>query len=665
MKSKECDLLLYLFNYKGQFVTSKELSKVLSISERTVRTYIKNLQIITDENGAEIVAKQGYGYQLNTKRPMQFEMFIKKERFDTCDHKLEKDFVDTSDERQNYILNKLLLREEQVFLETLADKLYISRSTLTKEMNYIKKLLEPYDLCLLNKSNKGVRIIGDESNKRSFIMDYFFKEIQFNSIQEYAYQTSYFDDMPIAKLIMIILEECRNLKIKLSDVMVQNVLIHLMLSIKRIDKDLEWKQFKVDFSDSDNVEVIVAERIIRRIEEEMNICFPPEEIAYLTLHLGAKNNRTFEVNGISMSEMEKELESVLQMMDEETGFSLSSDRALKKNLIEHLRPMLMRVEQSVNLKNPLLSDILRDYKDIFEITKAYLCKMPSLSKIEIDDDEWAYLTLHFMAAMERMKQRSGLQALVICSTGHGSAQLLKSRIQKEFGDKLNIIAEIGYFELNEEILEGIDLIISSVNISSVITGVPSIHVSVFLGEKDITKIRTFVDGNLSGKKQTKEEYPVKLSQLEKEEIFHNYIQKDKFLVFQGEAMRTEVVKALVSCLEKEEKELFSSSMMDQIDLREKMSQIVFSDSVAVPHPAIPVGEKGGVALAVIPNGIKWDDDYQNIKFVFLISPSRIGNQKIKYIGQTIVRFIDHPELQDALIETQTFETFQDIFLSLM
>lgn len=664
MKTKECDLLLYLFNYKDQFITSKELSKVLSISERTVRTYIKNLQRIAKQNGAEIVAKQGYGYQLNTKRSMEFEMFIKKEHFDTFDHKLEKNFVDTSSERQNYILNKLLLGEERLFLDTLADTLYISRSTLTKEMACIKKLLQPYDLSLLNKANQGICILGDETAKRAFIMDYFFKEIQFNSIQEYAYQTSYFDDMPIAKLIMIILEECRNLKIKLSDVMVQNVLIHLMLSIKRIDKKLEWKQFTIDFYDANNAEVIVAEKIIRRIEEVLDICFPAEEIAYLTLHLGAKNNRTFEVNGINMSKLEAELEAVLLTMDEDTGFSLSEDRALKKNLMEHLKPMLIRIEQSLNLKNPLLHDILSDYKDIYEITKAYLSKIPSLAQIEIEDDEWAYLTLHFMAAMERMKKRSGLQVLVICSTGHGSAQLLKSRIQKEFGEELNIVAEIGYFELHEEMLEGIDLIVSSVNISSLLTGVPSIHVSVFLDKKDIMKIRSFVDHNLNSKKRYKD-YSITLSQSEKEEIFHSYIQEDKFLVFPKATERNVVVKALVDCLGKEEKDSFASSMLDQIDLREQMGQIVFSDTVAVPHPAIPVGKNGGVALALIPDGIEWGETYPAITFVFLISPSCIGNQKIKYISQTIVRFIDHPELQDKLMKTQTFQMFQDIFLSLM
>jgi len=664
VKSKECDLLLYLYDNKNKFITSKELSNLISISERTVRTYMKNLDELVNQNGAEIVAKQGHGYQLILKRPMQFEMFIKKKRMDACDYKVEKDFIDTSNERQSYILTKLLLKEEQLFLEDLEERLFISRSTLSKEIKEIKILLNSYQLCLKSKHDHGMMIVGEEANKRAFIMDYFFKEIQFNSIQEYANQTSYFDDMPIAKLIMIILEECRNLNIKLSDVMVQNVLIHLMLSIKRIGKDLKWKAITLDSFDEKSVEVIAAKRMINRIEKELTIRFPLEEIAYLTLHLGAKNNRTFETNGIKSVELEKELDALLIQMDEELGLSLHLDESLKKNVIEHLRPMLIRIKQSLNLKNPLLNDILRDYKDVFDFTKTYLSKMPSLSNVEVDDDEWAYLTLHFMAAIERMKQSGKLQVLVICSTGHGSAQLLKSRIQKEFGDKLNVVAEIGYFELNEKLIEGIDLIISSVNIASFITGVPSLHVSVFLEDKDIYKIKSFIERNIKGKKE-KNVYSKQLLQQEKEEIFSHYIQKENVLVFLDEVSRKEVVEALVACLSKNEKVTFTSSMLDQIALREQMGQIVFSESVAVPHPAIPVGECGGVALAIVPKGIKWSETYSSIRFVFLISPSRIGNQRIKYIGQTIVRFIDEPKLQKKLIETQTFEVFKDIFLSLM
>ena len=53
-----------------------------------------------------------------------------------------------------------------------------------------------------------------------------------------------------------------------------------------------------------------------------------------------------------------------------------------------------------------------------------------------------------MAAIERLQERNKLQVLVICSTGYGSAQLLKCRIEKEFSEHIHVVTEMGYFEMN-------------------------------------------------------------------------------------------------------------------------------------------------------------------------------------------------------------------------
>ena len=49
-------------------------------------------------------------------------------------------------------------------------------------------------------------------------------------------------------------------------------------------------------------------------------------------------------------------------------------------------------------------------------------------------------------------------------------------------------------------ITGIDLIISSVNLDSVIFGIPFLHVSVFLSDQDKAAIRKFIDDTLSKRK---------------------------------------------------------------------------------------------------------------------------------------------------------------------
>lgn len=80
MKEKELGLLLRFFHHQDQYLTSEELADTLSLSQRTIRSYIQSLKCVVKENSAEIIAKQGYGYQLCTINPMLFEMFLNKKK---------------------------------------------------------------------------------------------------------------------------------------------------------------------------------------------------------------------------------------------------------------------------------------------------------------------------------------------------------------------------------------------------------------------------------------------------------------------------------------------------------------------------------------------------------------------------------------------------------
>lgn len=55
------------------------------------------------------------------------------------------------------------------------------------------------------------------------------------------------------------------------------------------------------------------------------------------------------------------------------------------------------------------------------------------------------------------------------------------------------------------------------------------------------------------------------------------------------------------------------------------------------------------------------DDYQQIKFVFLVSPSFIENEEITIVTKTIVQLIDRTDLQQQILIEPTFENFSNHF----
>ena len=167
MKPKEKELLSQLYQNQNRYLTARELAEVLHISERTVRTYIRRMESEVSQNGGEILARQGNGYRLVLKRPVQFAVLAGTPGTETV-HR-QPDVPDSSQERRRYLMQRMLLDGEKLDLEDTAALLYVSTGTLKKEMTQLRGLLEEYSLSL-ETDREGASIAGEETSKRALIM---------------------------------------------------------------------------------------------------------------------------------------------------------------------------------------------------------------------------------------------------------------------------------------------------------------------------------------------------------------------------------------------------------------------------------------------------------------------------------------------------------------
>lgn len=660
MKPKEKELLSLLYQNQNRFLTGRELAQALHISERTVRSYIRRMEPVITENGGEILGKQGNGYRLLLRRPVQFAVLAGTPGTETTRKTAQT--PDSAQERRRYLMQRLLLNGETLQAEETAERLYVSTSTLKKELYQLRGMLDEYGL-VFDSGPAGISIHGDETSKRALIMDYFFRSSTFNSIQEYMDHSGYFDDIPTEQLLRMVLDESRQFGIRLSDIMVQNVLLHLALSVKRMQAGLRPEHAVLPPAFEQSSEYQASSAIFRRLSGMTGGEYPAEEVSYLALHLSGKGSWATR-QPAQGEHLEQEVKTVLSQLAEDDVMQLDEDPQLVSSLLEHLRPMVVRLMRGLPQKNPLTQDILRDQPDLMKVIRKYFGAMPCLRRYDIDDDEWAYLALHIMAALERQKEKRKLQVLVVCATGYGSSQLLKSRLMKHFSDSLHIVTETGYYEMSDDILQGIDLIISSVNIGPVIFGVPFIHVSVFLGEEDVQNIQRFIDQEKAGpeKKEPAAARPASKSQ---KEIFDCYFSEEDFRVYKGHPERDQVLSDLVETLACYEKDSFADHMREQIRLRSQMGSLVFSDTIAVPHPAVPLSKVARLALALIPEGMYWNESHPAIRFVFLMSPSYVENRNLPKVTGAIVSLMEEPVLQEQILQEQSFDVFGRILGSLI
>ncbi|WP_423213817.1 BglG family transcription antiterminator [Streptococcus equinus] len=656
LNKKEKQIIQYLTKDKEQFVTSKELAAHMGCSDRTIRTYYKTLvEKLDNHSGLDLISKQGYGYKLDILDDDAYADFLEENHIN--DHHFNYQSVTDINDRYNFLLNKLLFEQNEIYFDDLADELFVSRSTLSSDFKKIREKFKPYHLKIESKANKGVYVMGQERDKRRFIMDYFIDSGFINTMHSYVDNELLNQRISFEELTIIVLDECREGGLKLSDFVIQNLVIHIALAIRRITEG-----FRISKVSDDEVvlrglaERRVAENILKRVSVSTGIHFPIEEVDYITLHLVSKGHgNSCHISEVLQEQVRQELIDSIDQINP----TVKNDFQLIEGLLAHLSTMYIRLQGKVVMENPLTAEIQANYRDMYQLAERVVSNMPTFSPYTLSPNEIAYIALHFMAAKERYKEQRKYNVLVICATGYGSAQMLKCRIENELGSLVSITDVIGYYEINDEKLKGIDFIVSSIDLSNLMFNIPVFTVSVFLNDEELKDIKQGI-AHLNTSMANVENHQAELSV---KDVFDDYFSEDYFFLM-SDATKEDVLKKLAESISVNENDQFEKRLLDMMKQREAMSSIVFGENIAVPHPLKAVGSKHHFAVAIVKNGVKWDEQYSSIKIIFLMSMSIHDNDGLPELTSAIVDLVDNPKLQEQMLACQSFDEFKKIFLSI-
>lgn len=649
--AKEKKLLQFLLQHRGSFVTSMELAAHLSCSDRTVRNHLKSIMKTLEIGGVELLSKQGQGYQLEFSSEQAYRQFIQEQDLG----KFAPVSGDTEiEDRYTIILNKLLFEQEPILFDDLADELYVSRSTLSHDFKKIRQLLSKYDLVVESRANKGVYVCGKERDKRRFIMNHFLGNQFLQSLHQYIQTDQFGDVIDLENLTKIVLEECREGKLSLSDFVIQNLVVHISLAVKRIKEgfqlsDVDWKL------DNVQTERQVAKRILERVQDQVHLVFPEQEIDYITLHLISKGQTRESAQNPDKEEIRQDLLTAIQKLGLDEVYHFTADLQLIEGVVTHLVTLQVRLANHIELTNPLLADIQSQYSDVFYLTKEVLQEMTFFAHEELTDDEVAYVTLHFMAAMERYKESRKFKVLAICATGLGAAQMLKNRLKSELGNRIQVVDVIGYYEISPEKLIDIDFIVSAVDLSDLFFNIPVFTVSVFLKPTEVEAIKQAMD-----KMVRKSPKQATAGSLSASTDFQSYFSKENFCIFEEKVSKDEVLRDLADRLSQGERPTFTSHLLQLMADREEMSSVVFSEKIAVPHPVQALAGQAKVAVAICKQGLAWDENSNSVQIVFLLSPSIYGNEGLSAVTQKIVRLTENDTVQEQLINSDDFTSFMKL-----
>ncbi len=492
-------------------ITVKGIAEALKVSTRTIHRDLQSIEDILAEYDLMLEKQAGIGVKLAgpEEKITQLQSFI---------HGVEP-VEYTPEERQQLLLSILLQEGEPVKLYTLAKELSVTISTISNDLNKMNSWLQPLDLKIVRRRSYGIEIQGDEKQKRRALRRLITEQIgeekllslleahrNRDIIQEQAsHKLLHLLDTKVIQEVLAILHELREEGEYIADASFTGLVVHLSLAVDRIQKgeSIEKNEAYLERVRKEN-EYDTAEKIVKRLEERLNIEIPEVEIGYVAMHLlGAKQGdeglNLLQEDALDLTLKAKRL---IEEVEEEVGMPLAKDTSLLEGLVSHLKPALFRIEQGMKIYNTLLADIKKGYGPLFSILQVKIEKV--FPEYEMPEEEIGYLVMHFGSAMERARNKQHIEAVVVCSSGIGTSKLLATRLEREI-PQISKVSHMSAFDINQDAISSGAIVISTVPLQSVD---PYFLVNPFLSDKEVERIRSFI---------SKKEWKTKNNNLENDE----------------------------------------------------------------------------------------------------------------------------------------------------
>ncbi len=619
-----------------QIVSSEYLAKLLNVSSRTIRTDLKELSALLSTHGATVKSLKGAGYQLEIHDEQRFRHLLKQLKENEA--ATPQQVSGSSESRHRFLIRKLLLTEEYFRLEDLADLLFVSRPTIQNDIREVRRILKNYGLTLENRPHYGVKIKGSETQLRYCMSDYIFSRTEI--APESTHSPSILSDEEMDLIREVILERIEVNDIILSDIALNNLVIHIAIACKRIRDERYVSFYPQEMKKIEaQKEFGVASEIVSSLERKMNHSFPFAEVAYIAVHLlgvrtiVAANMDDTEIKGMIDGEIYDLAVEILDHIEKGMQLGIRHDKELLVALCLHLKPVINRFRYGMNLRNPMLDEIKSNYPLAFE---AGILAGETIRKrlgFEIEENEIGYLAIHIGAAIERKKeQNTPKRCLIVCASGRGSAKLLYYKLQSVFGSKLDIVGTTEFYKLKQMPLDSLDFVISTIPVSEKLS-VPIIHVNTFLGGTDVDKIEQAI------------------SETGLPAI--HYIRKKLVFLQQKMDNKEKVLAFMVDRIK--EAGLVKGPFLESVLEREAMSPTSFGNFVAIPHPMEPFADSTFWAVCTLLKPIDWDG--KPVQFVCVLCMQRSKTEDVQSMYNILLTILNNEALVQQLIKCKTYSDF--------
>ena len=599
---------------------------------------------------------------------------------DTYSYKMSRE------ERQIYIIAELLMSQDYITMQNLAKKLNVSRNTILNDFETVKDYCLAFNVNVLMKSSKGIKIECDQKDRNNLLMQIF------HDLEDDYMEKSFFHQLIQRKLGMkipleMIKEDLREYMeqqhMLVSDRVFSYVSIYLFVILNRkINKKRRTVEKLTGDTASDNLLNWFADKYEVRINKNDVKDFG----RYMKQHDFNISSEQKEINDVELYGI---IVYFLQMVGEDIECSLQSDTVLIESLLEHIRTL--KNWEDYDFEMPL-SDELPIPKEILEKTiEKNSIILERYLGYPLTKEMKESIMIHICAAFVRnLEYLNLLEVLIVCPGSMATGKYLEAQVKNYFD--FRVAAVIPSRDVEEFLKSNkIDFVISTVNVRS--ESVPCVKVQAQLTMNDINAIQNIAF--LLGRKENKSENESRYVEQNFLDVMKTFLEKldaskrDEFFDEVYSLMETKIQSTGKSILAqmldpskimiKQEKITWEQGILQAADILEKKGcvgsdygkkavenvkeygdYIIISKGIALAHAGKKEAHvyKDGLSLVMCPEGIEFTEG----NIVYLVFCFAVAEEKdyLKLFQEIIALGKTQKKMKDILQQKNVVSLYHSL-----
>ena len=642
MNARQIFLLEFLLK-QHEYLSANQLAEKYGVSTKTVYQDIDKLNDFFDEGELKSrivkVPRKGIKLSADEERNQIHSLLLV--------NKHESGVQDFSPEyRESELIKRLFINQEDLDIYDFAEEMYVTESTVHRDIDKLEKNLGQFDLKIRIKHDQ-LFVDGDEWNIRKALQSYV---IQAQSLGREEKIERFFSEKDIEICYEAISRLSQKYHHQFSEEYSCLLLVECLVFKKRTENNNCLTERTSNLiNDLNHLEVYffsgeLLESIINKSFSEISP-YEIEAMAYSLLAYGFSIQSADYIQNI-----EHQVNELINKVSNLLSLDLSKDNHLKLMLSNHISKMIFRLRNQIYITNPALEEIKKQYSSLFNVIWIAIRGLSKYYEINISNEELAFIVIHFQLAIEKIVKP--LNIVVICQNGIATSELIMSKLHKIFDSDAKI-TNINARELDFYDLSNIDLIISTIALPEV--KVPVIEVSPILTKDEIESIRSFYSEHMT------DNYTLMRTSLDGRKFNLESLQT----LIKKPSLIRETVKSKKECIEKMIRECDATNrrikeFKESILERETLGSTSVYTGVALPHCDPRFVEQSELIVMTLDKPINWGKN--NVKLIILIAVAENDIPIFKDSLIALYSVIENQELMNELVQLENGDEIKNRLL---